>query len=252
MTWLTIAESAHQLPRVSIVIDNDFHGSRRSRPGPYPEPVIVSHRHQFVFLKPRKVAGTSVEIALSRVCGPDDVVTPLWPPDEELRRAEGGGGPRNYQSPPLARDTRSHTPARLARDAIGAEAWGDYTKVSIVRDPWDTVASLYFWRSGRFRRWSFDRFVAHDVVATLARRNQRTFRIRGRIVADRVLRYERLAEEVADLWVELSLPGEPSLPRAKSQFRPEKVEPRSLYGDETRDRVAVLFAKTIRDFGYTF
>jgi hypothetical protein len=32
--------------------------------------VIVSHEHVFVFLKTEKTAGTSVEIALSRSCGP--------------------------------------------------------------------------------------------------------------------------------------------------------------------------------------
>jgi len=37
--------------------------------------VIASHRHRFVFVKTRKTAGTSLEIALSRHCGPDDVVT---------------------------------------------------------------------------------------------------------------------------------------------------------------------------------
>ena len=70
----------------------------------------MSHRHRFVFLKPRKAAGTSVEIALSRDCGPDDIVTPLWEPDEELRRAEGGVGPQNHQSPPLPRATASSLP----------------------------------------------------------------------------------------------------------------------------------------------
>ncbi len=212
----------------------------------------MSHLHRFVFLKPRKAAGTSVEIALSRVCGPDDVITPIWEPDEELRRAEGGRGPQNHESPPLPRQARSHMPAGLVRQAIGADAWRAYTKVSIVRDPWDTVASLYFWRHGRYQDWTFGQFVADDAVATLARRNQRTFRIKGRVVADRVLRFERLTDEVDALWSDLGLPGEPALPRAKSQFRPAKVDARSLYDEISRERVADLFAVTIEDYGYTF
>ena len=34
--------------------------------------MIASHAHRFVFVKTRKTAGTSLEIALSRHCGPSD------------------------------------------------------------------------------------------------------------------------------------------------------------------------------------
>ena len=45
--------------------------------------MIISHRHKFVFLKPRKVAGTSVEVALARHCGEEDIVTPIGTFDPE-------------------------------------------------------------------------------------------------------------------------------------------------------------------------
>ena len=45
-------------------------------------PVIASHQHRFIFLKTRKTAGTSVEIALSKVCGPDDIITEISPEDQ--------------------------------------------------------------------------------------------------------------------------------------------------------------------------
>ncbi len=51
--------------------------------------MIVSHKHRFIFLKTNKTAGTSVEIALSKFCGPDDVIPPLIPEDE-AKRAELG------------------------------------------------------------------------------------------------------------------------------------------------------------------
>ena len=54
--------------------------------------MIASHAHRFIFLKTRKTAGTSVEIALSKACGPDDVITVTSPEDEELRTAAGGRG----------------------------------------------------------------------------------------------------------------------------------------------------------------
>ena len=38
--------------------------------------MIISHKHKFIFLKTRKTAGTSVQIALSGICDQDlDIIT---------------------------------------------------------------------------------------------------------------------------------------------------------------------------------
>ena len=55
--------------------------------------MIVSHEHKFIFLKTKKTAGTSIELALSQLCGPDDIITPLTQIDEALRA--GGRGAQN-------------------------------------------------------------------------------------------------------------------------------------------------------------
>ncbi|MEM7193183.1 MAG: hypothetical protein AAF405_10065, partial [Pseudomonadota bacterium] len=47
--------------------------------------MIISHKHKFIFLKTKKTAGTSVELALSQICGESDVITPLAAADEALR-----------------------------------------------------------------------------------------------------------------------------------------------------------------------
>jgi hypothetical protein len=39
--------------------------------------MIVSHRHRFIFIKTHKTAGSSMEMALAPLCGPDDIVTPM-------------------------------------------------------------------------------------------------------------------------------------------------------------------------------
>ena len=42
--------------------------------------VIVSHEHEFVFLKTRKTAGTSIEVALARMIEPGAIVTSEFGP----------------------------------------------------------------------------------------------------------------------------------------------------------------------------
>jgi hypothetical protein len=213
--------------------------------------VIASHAHRFIFLKTRKTAGTSVEIALSKVCGPDDVITLISPEDEQLRTAAGGRGPQNFTSPPLPRKAFNHMSARLARDAVGADVWRDYFTFAIERNPWDAVVSLYCWKyKDRDELPDFDTYVSEEWIEQLAN-NRRMYRIRGRLAVDRVLRYEHLNTELAEVWEHLDLPGEPNLPRAKGQARPAGHY-RELYSDASRARVAAVFSDAIEDFDYTF
>ena len=58
--------------------------------------MIISDSHQFVFIKGRKVAGTSIEVGLSHICGPDDVLTPITPADEKVRYRTTGRLAQNF------------------------------------------------------------------------------------------------------------------------------------------------------------
>lgn len=61
--------------------------------------MIISHEHKFIFVKTRKRAGTSIEIALSKFCGPDDVICPITESDELVREQVGHRGAQNYHLP---------------------------------------------------------------------------------------------------------------------------------------------------------
>lgn len=67
--------------------------------------MIVSHRYRYIFIKTKKTAGTSIEIALSRHCGPRHhhaagqrrrgaARAVRWPPAAEHRNALAGIPPQ--------------------------------------------------------------------------------------------------------------------------------------------------------------
>jgi hypothetical protein len=207
--------------------------------------VIASHAHRFVFIKTRKTAGTSLEIALSRHCGPDDIVTRISPEDEELRAAAGGGGPQNDDTDP---GSYAHMGARRVIEVIGRDTWDDYFTFAVERNPYDVVASSYRYsaRKASFTK-TFAEFVRTPKRMERLALNERLYRLDGRVVVDRVYRYEELPEAVADLSARLGL--DLDLPHAKRGSGPHY---RELYGPGDAELVAARFRRTIEEFGYEF
>jgi hypothetical protein len=199
--------------------------------------VIASHAHRFVFIKTRKTAGTSLEIALSRHCGPDDIVTRISPEDEALRAAAGGVPPQN-----------AHMGARRVIEVIGRDTWDDYFTFAVERNPFDVVASSYRYsaRKPTFTK-TFAEFVRTPKRMERLALNERLYRLEGRVVVDRVYRYEELPAAVADLSERLGL--DLDLPHAKQGSGPHY---RELYGPGDAEIVAERFERTIREFGYEF
>ena len=211
----------------------------------------MSHVHRFIFLKTRKTAGTSIELALARVCGPDDTITSLSPQDEHERVSAGILGPQNFEAPPLHRRAFNHMPAKMARRAVGPRVWRRYFTFSVERNPWDAVVSAYFWSFRDKPAPPFDEWVLGPQVDNLAK-NSQMYRIHGEIAVNRILRYESLTDEISGLWRDLELPGTPQLPHAKSSTRPRGATYRSMYTDASRERVHTAFVGAITDLGYEF
>jgi hypothetical protein len=231
--------------------------------------MIISHAHRFIFLKTEKCAGTSVELALSQICGPDDVITRVAPADEQKRV---GRGPQHETIPPgyRPRDWRvkrllglsparsgtmyfNHMPAAALRRAMDPCVFDAYRKVTVVRNPWDQEVSLYYWLIRNERRPpSFERFV-RSRGRRRKRKNFDIYSIDGRVVADVVLTYERLADDFSAFIAALGVGSAPQLPHAKAGHRPpEQRDYRALYDAETREIVARRHAREIEAFGYEF
>jgi Sulfotransferase family len=228
--------------------------------------MIVSHAHKFIFLKTKKTAGTSIELALSELCGPEDVISPLTAIDEAKRA--GKRGAQNWKrhgwwdSPrPLFKRRwfkftaadygfYNHMPAAEARALIDDAVWRSYFKFAFERNPWDRQVSFYH---HRYRREAepppFSRFMHQDRAARL--NNYDIYAIDGTVAVDFIGRYESLEEDFALALDRVGI-APLALPRAKGTFRQSKVPYQQYYDDETREMVRDWYAREIELLDYEF
>jgi hypothetical protein len=211
--------------------------------------LILCREHSFIFLKTRKTGGTSVELALSELCGPSDIITAVRSSDEALRR---GRGPQNYiiklpnrwwHRLDYGGERRhfvlyDHVPAGLVKRHIPPDLWARCRKVTIVRNPWDREASRYYFAASQSGKYADFRDFVRRRTRWHPMKNYRIHAIRGRNIADTILRFEHLQEDFADFLRALGAPV-PDLPVANAASRPTTARDyRPMFDDETRAIVA--------------
>jgi len=227
--------------------------------------LIISHKHKFIFIKTEKTAGTSIEVALSKYLGPDDVITAISPEDENTRRELGYRGPQNYKVP-LGKYSKSdylralyrrkwicfynHASARFIRDHINKDIWNSYFKFCFDRNPWDKVVSWYFWHYKKEPRPSISDFIQSGRANEI--RGFDLYTINSEIVVDEVFQYEKLGSSLEEIFQRAGLPEVPSLPDAKRGYRKDKHSYRKMLSDEDKEKVSKVYAREIAYFGYSW
>jgi hypothetical protein len=210
--------------------------------------MIISFAHRFIFVKTRKTAGTSVEVALTPFCGPQDILAPLAPHDEALRTVEGVIQARNYAKNDSAAeraygqavraaDTElalrlfksfgaggfvfSHAPLRLARRFVAPEFWQQAYKFTIERHPYEKAVSTAYFRMAVTNAPASDlhRYVDMSIADV---GDSRLYTVDGTVAVDRIIRYENLLDELRQVMVELGLEPPEALPRLKVGSRPDR------------------------------
>jgi hypothetical protein len=229
--------------------------------------MILSHQHRFIFIKTAKVAGTSIEVFLSRHCGASDVVTPLEPPEPSHHPRNDRGlfnplpellasrqGWRRCLRHLLRRHRfYGHMAAWRVRTRVGEPMWRGYYTFCVERNPWDKTLSHYaMYRKRKGRTLTFDEYLARGRFCW----NYHLYTEPDdskRIVVDRVLRYEHLERDLADVCGRLGIPFDGSLPvRAKSGYREDRRPYREVYTAEQRDIITRAFRPEIELHGYEF
>ena len=88
--------------------------------------MIISHKHKFIFIKTRKTAGTSIQEALTKICGDEDIITPDI--DTEGRNVDKS-----------CWNGHPHPHLWDVKQLVGDKVWNDYYKFTFVRNPFDII-----------------------------------------------------------------------------------------------------------------
>lgn len=201
---------------------------------------LVSHRHRFIFLRTHKTASTSVEAALEPLCLPPGAEVGQHHRDMETSEAgivgARGGAYRH-------REWTAHMGALRVRRKLGRQVWRSYAKIAVVRNPYDRMVSMFWWRLTEHDRQMlsaapFDT-VREAFGGWLARsdagKNIGKLCIGPRYCLNYVLYHEHLTADIAALFHLFGVQA-PSLPRYKSGAR-LRPEPWRDYYDQAAVRI---------------
>ena len=225
--------------------------------------MIVCHTRKFIFVKTRKTSGTSLEISLSQICGPDDIITPISFEDELVRLDLGGRLPQNYEGRGEARYREmirnrklktfrarrrgrfyNHMPAVAIRERLGQRTWNEYFKFSIERHPYEKVVSHIYFHARRKKSWSFD----EELERVLNKGYYISYPIYSdgdTPIVDFLVDYENLQQSLAELGDRLDFDVAGHYPQTKHRYRAERKPARELLSQDVRD---LIYAKCRVEF----
>ncbi|MGB3613049.1 MAG: hypothetical protein WBA10_04585 [Elainellaceae cyanobacterium] len=231
--------------------------------------MIISHKHQFIFVKTKKTAGTSLEVFLSQHCGESDIITPIHPrvephvarnyqqrfnPLPELAMRFRNGTPLN----PTLKDFQAgkafynHLPAFAIQSRVPRRIWNSYYKFCVERNPWDKTLSYYHMRRHDSEQpLSFEAYLKQgDFCLNYPYYTD----ISGdRVIVDRVLQYDDLSQGLSEVFQRLGIPFDGDLSvRAKADRRRDRRPYTEVYTPEQRQLIETVFAKEIDLYGYQF
>ncbi len=246
--------------------------------------MILSKKFGFVFIKGKRVGGTSAEIALSTICGPGDIITPIAPIDE-LERMRFGARAQNYAAAPEREDAYiqqiqtsprhtlahvsvpkeryyNHMPLREVIEVYGAEVCA-FDIVCVERSPFAKILSWANWLAsseaylsgGKLHtdlntlRGSVDRIF--DTGEFVEVKNIDLYRGEDGRIAARALRHENLEADLRTFLSSRGISRLPNLPRVKAGLMSDRLDPREFFSKDQLRKISDVFSEEFDAFGYS-
>ncbi|MCB0629666.1 MAG: hypothetical protein KDD15_08035 [Lewinella sp.] len=233
--------------------------------------MIISHKHKFIFIKPVKVAGTSIELLLSRNCGEKDIITPLgFDPDPNVRKENNATAPRNYiRKMPFKHWSlwmlynramrgfkfekwhfHEHLKASEIQQYVDKQVWREYFLISVVRNPWDQAVSWFDWQAqyGNNPIVDFEEFVDRRYHSIWYYYTDTKFNY----AIDFMIRFESIQADLEQLNDRLKFTDQLDIPQTKKGIRKKKNYKDYYTNDKIIEKIRFKNLQLIEMFNYQF
>lgn len=208
--------------------------------------MLISDSHQFIFLRMRKVASTSMKAILLPMCLP----RPAGKLAHLKSRAWLEWDYHKYVF-------RAHDDIRAAQRRMPAETFDKYFKFAFVRNPWDRLVSEYEFllekpTHGRHARVKKLNSFKHFIQMQIPRRDAYQINMlcdrHGKLLVDFVGKLENLQSDWQTVCARIGIPDQPLQRKNATQHRHYQ----DYYDNESRQLVARHWSREIELFEYAF
>ena len=222
--------------------------------------MLISDKHNFIFIHVWKVAGTSITKALEKYAyNPDKYLPKLI-----LNKA---GINSDYINQLFKRVDRldilspyatfsRHTRAKQVKQRLTAQEYDKFYTFAFVRNPWDWEVSFYHYVLSRKEHaqheqikamGNFEKYIEWKVNRDFDLQKDFVTDDSGKIIVDFIGRYENLSEDFQTICDKLNLDA--SLPHANKSQRKTYQQ---YYNSHTKKLLEKCYREDIDFFNYTF
>jgi hypothetical protein len=215
--------------------------------------MLISYKYKFLFVHIAKTGGTSIRAALAPLLLQDGLSPLRW----LCHRLSHATGHR------LGSKFPRHAKAIAALEMLPRETFFSLYRFAFVRNPWDLqVSSYHHLKRERpalvgectfkeFLAWKLDpkRPYQYHLDTSITLQSRYLYDLEGKILVNKVGRYERLAEDFAEICQTIGIPT-PKLPHHRQAK--DRAVYRNYYDTESLAWVAEFFKEDIEKFDYRF
>jgi hypothetical protein len=212
--------------------------------------MIISNSKKFVFLKTRKTAGSSIQVALSTQCNPSkDIITGSNIKDGILDESHSAGWNMDKFF-----TTHPHPPIEQVKHYL-KDKWGGCFKFAFIRNPFDIAVSRYHWDiKGKSNKCTskegFNKWVKTYKKDSWQDEQWRYIYVNGKNELDFIGKYENLTQDYNLICNKIGIEP-PELGFQKSGFR-DKTHYSEYYDEESIEIIGQYFKKDLKLFNYQF
>lgn len=206
--------------------------------------MIISFRKNFIFIRTRKTASSTIETVLRKSLDSEDIYVGKG----MLRHPSGEAALSSHDE-----NIAGHMKAEDIIKIVPGSFWNSCFRFTSERHPYEKAVSLAFYNFGKAQVRTGEDNFAEFLKTTIERGRYRSFdqyTIAGKIVVDDFIRYENLVEDLNRIGQSIGVSIPEELPQKRTGFRTDRRPAREILSEEQRRQVFEICREEFELLGY--